>query len=177
VKYLDALREAMSLCAAEPNSIIMGQSVRAGGTALRRTLDHLPDEKLLELPVFENTQMGMATGMAIGGMLPICCFPRWNFLLSATDQLVNHLDKLPLMSNGGYRPRVIIRVAVPSDQPLDPGSQHLGNFSGPYRAMLKTVEIAELHSPAQVRTEYRRALMRPDCRSTILVEFSELYDG
>src|SRR5215469_13903696 len=171
--YLKALRDAMSLCAARPNSIIMGQSVLYGGTALRRTLDHIPDDKLLELPVFENTQAGMALGIALAGMLPICCFPRWNFALAAADQIVNHIDKFPIYGNG-YNPRVIIRVAVPTGVPLDPGPQHLGNFASEFRSMLRTMSVVELNTCDQIVPAYKHALEND--RSSIMVEFTGFYD-
>ncbi len=101
----------------------MGQAVVDAGTAMSTTLQHIPIEKRLELPVAEEMQLGMAIGMSLSGALPICIYPRFNFLLLAVNQLVNHLDKLPLYST--YRPKVLIRTAVATGYPLDPGPQHL----------------------------------------------------
>ena len=103
--------------------------------------------------------------------MPLSIFSRFNFLLCAMDQLVNHLDKLPLYS--GFHPRVIIRVAVPTPEPLDPGPQHLGNFSGAFRSILKTVEIVELTDAGMIVPSYKEAMVRDG--STILVEFTEWY--
>src|SRR6185295_1899835 len=107
------------------------------GTAMFKTLRDVPPHKRLELPVAEDMQLGMATGMALAGMLPIAVYPRWNFLLLATSQLVLHLDKLPLMCRS-VRPRVIIRTAVATEEPLNPGPQHLGNFCDAFDDMLET---------------------------------------
>lgn len=169
--YFDALCEAMTLCAEHPCSTFMGQAVVADGTAMSRTFRHLPREKLLELPVAEDLQLGMATGIALAGGLPICCYPRMNFLLLAVNQLVNHLDKLPLYSP--WRPRVLVRVAVPTRRPMDPGPQHLGNFTDAFTDMLKTVHVRRLDTPAEVRFCYAEALEFNG--STLLVEYSELY--
>ena len=76
------------------------------------TLKNIDMSRRLELPVVEEMQMGMSTGMALAGLVPVTIYPRWNFLLLATNQIVNHLDKLKHMSNGGYRPKVIIRTGV-----------------------------------------------------------------
>lgn len=162
----------MSLCAGQPRSVFLGQSVRVKGTAMFGTLEGVPIEKRIELPVFENTQLGMAIGMSLAGDLPICIFPRWNFLLEATSQLVQHLDKMPLYGNG-YRPKVIIRTAVATAIPLDPGPQHLGDFTDAFRAMLQTVRVVRLDAAEQVVPEYRAALERDG--STLLVERTELY--
>ncbi len=163
----------MEMLAAQPNAIFMGQAVAVAGTGMRNTLLKVPDEKLLELPVFEDTQMGMAIGMSLNGYLPISIYPRWNFLLCATNQLVNHLDKLAEYSDGGYRPKVIVRTAVATPVPLHPGPQHLGDYTAQFRAMCPNVHVARLDSAADVEYEYARALGRKN--SSLLVERTELY--
>jgi pyruvate/2-oxoglutarate/acetoin dehydrogenase E1 component len=171
--YFDELCRAMTLLAEQPRSVFVGQAVKFPGTAMRNTLKHLPDEKLLEFPVAEDCQMGFCTGMALAGDLPICIYPRFNFLLLATNQLVLHLDKLPLYSRGGYEPKVIIRTAIATDQPLNPGEQHLGDFSIAYQLMLRTVRIVRLDEADEIVPEYLHALGRPG--PTILVERMERY--
>jgi pyruvate/2-oxoglutarate/acetoin dehydrogenase E1 component len=79
----------------------MGQAVAVPGTAMSNTLKGVDPQRLIELPVAEELQMGMTTGMALAGLVPVSLFPRWNFLLCGISQLVNHLDKLAVMSNGG----------------------------------------------------------------------------
>ena len=49
--------------------------------------------KKIELPVFEDVQMGLSTGLALQGFIPITCYPRFDFLILAMNQLVNHLTK------------------------------------------------------------------------------------
>jgi pyruvate/2-oxoglutarate/acetoin dehydrogenase E1 component len=173
VTYRDQLTEAMTRLAQEPNSIFLGQAVAVPGTGMFRTLDRVSLDRRVELPVFENTQLGLCTGLALAGYLPVCIFPRINFLLEAVSQLVQHLDKLPLMS--GVYLRVIIRTAVASPVPLDPGWQHLGNYTEALRMMLSTVVVDELLSADQVFPAYERALERR-C-ATLLVEHVELYDA
>jgi pyruvate/2-oxoglutarate/acetoin dehydrogenase E1 component len=90
-----------------------------------------------------------------------------------TDQIVNHLDKFITMSNGKCRPKVIIRVAVGSEYPVDPQCQHKGNFADAFRSMLKNTEVIELHEPEQIVPAYEKALGREDGISTILVEFAD----
>lgn len=170
--YLEALRAAMTSIV-EQGGLITGQSVAAGGTALRRTTDHLPPEALLELPVAEDMQLGMATGIALAGRLVLTCYPRWNFLLLATNQLVNHLDKIPAMS--GVYPKVLIRVSVPQDTPLNPGHQHLGNYTDAIASMLTTVKVFDLHTPEDVTQGYQKAFSIPG--SFLLVEHARYYDA
>jgi pyruvate/2-oxoglutarate/acetoin dehydrogenase E1 component len=90
-----------------------------------------------------------------------------------TDQIVNHLDKFSTMSNGKCNAKVIIRVAVGSERPVDPQCQHKGNFSNAFRSMLKNIEVIELHEPEDIITSYEKALNREDGINTILVEFAD----
>lgn len=170
--YTEELRAAMDLVhMAHPRSIFMGQAVACDGTAMRKTLNHLPPEKLLELPVAEDMQLGMALGMALDGMFPVCIYPRVNFLMLAMNQLVLHLDKLPIYSD--YKPRMIIRTAIATDDPLDPGPQHLGNFSYALSQMLQMVEVVDLTEAEQIVPAYSAAIINP--WPTMLVERMELY--
>jgi pyruvate/2-oxoglutarate/acetoin dehydrogenase E1 component len=70
------------------------------------TIGDVPKDKLIELPVMEESQMGMSLGMAMAGDFVITFYPRWDFLICATNQLVNHVDKLVLMSDGKWKPQV-----------------------------------------------------------------------
>ena len=173
MKYFNELKQAMSFLAEHPKTMFIGQAVEYEGTGLFDSLSHLPKEKRIELPVAEYLQSGLANGMAIEGMIPISTYPRWNFLLMGTDQIVNHLDKFITMSNGKCRPKVIIRVAVGSEHPVDPQCQHKGNFTKPFRDMLKNTEIIELIESDQIMPSYKKALEREDGVNTILVEFAD----
>ena len=159
--------------AKHPKAIFLGQCVGAPGTTQSDTFAGIPEEKLLEMPVAENMQMGMAIGMALDGWLPVCVYPRWNFLALAFDQLVNHLDKLSIYSNGGYNPRVIIRVATPSVSPFYPGPQHDADFTSVFREALRTIPVVTLQTADAVTREYARAATAP--HSTLLMEYTDLY--
>lgn len=163
----------MSLLAEHPSTVFIGQAVEYEGTGLYDSLKHIPASKRIEFPVTEYLQTGMAVGMGVEGMIPISIYPRWNFLLLAVDQIVNHLDKLKIMSDGACTPKVIIRVAVGSEIPIDPQSQHKGNFTEAFRLMLQTVNVVELLEPEQIVPEYTYALLRTDGISTILVEHAD----
>lgn len=163
----------MTLLSEHPKTIFIGQSVVYEGTGLIDSVKHIPIDKRLELPVAEYLQSGLANGLAIEGMIPISMFPRWNFLLIGTDQIVNHLDKFISMSDGTCRPKVIIRVAVGSEHPIDPQCQHKGNFTEAFRHMLKHIDVVELLEPDHIVPAYEKALYRTDGISTLLVEHAD----
>lgn len=174
LNYYDELTRAMAMLAAEPRSYFIGQAVEYPGTAMFGTLKDVPMAQRLELPVAEEMQMGMAIGLALGGYIPITIYPRWNFLLLATNQLVNHLDKLPLMSK--YRPGVIIRTAVGSVVPLDPQHQHRGDYTGAFKSMCDSIAVWKIVSPGAVMHTYRWALDRAQRgESSLVVEVADDY--
>ena len=171
MKYYDEIKRAMTLLANHPKTMFVGQAVRYPGTGMYDSLVHVPDDKKYEFPVAENLQMGVCTGLAISGWVPIAIYPRWNFLIVATDQIVNHLDKYPLMSNGELVPKVIIRVAIGSEYPIDPQAQHKGDFTDAFKSMCRSIHIVRLDEPEQIYPAYADALKSHF--STILVESSD----
>jgi|WetSurMetagenome_2_1015567.scaffolds.fasta_scaffold304675_2 hypothetical protein len=182
--YKDELTKAMTYLGGMDNTVFIGQQMRYPGNGLYPTLEGVPLNKKIEIGVCEDTQLGIATGLAHAGKLPICVFPRMDFLLCAMNQLINHLDKYPV--------RVIIRTCVGSRTPLDPGYQHRGDYVEGLRHLINTqsgddsyVQIVNLKSPYFIFEEYMYAAgIRVDRPAescgyhqlvTILVERADLY--
>jgi pyruvate/2-oxoglutarate/acetoin dehydrogenase E1 component len=176
MKYFDELCRAMEFLAGDQRTMFLGQAVACAGTAMTNTLKKVAREKLLEMPVTEDLQMGISTGLALTGMVPVSIYPRWNFLLLSVNQIVNHLDKLSAMSNGGYQPKVIIRTGIGSERPLHPQHQHVGDFTDAFRLMCKNIEVIRLDEPEHVFPAYKKALERTDGKSTIVVEYGDHYN-
>lgn len=174
--YYKELCRAMKYLAQDPRVVFMGQAVAVTGTAMTTTLVNIPTEKKLELPVAEEMQMGFSTGMALAGWVPVTVYPRWNFLLLAANQLVNHLDKVKHMSGGGFQPKVIIRTGIGSERPLNPQCQHLGDFTEAFRLMLTNIEVIRLEEPEDIFPAYKKALERTDGKCTILCEYGDYYN-
>ena len=164
----------MVLLAQEPRVIFLGQNVAYDGNVVFKDLKNITIHRRLEMPVAEEMQTGMCIGLSLAGHIPICVFPRFNFMLLAADMIVNHLDRLPIYSNGGYRPRVIIRVAVPSISPLDPQAQHDGDFTDAFQMMCRTVQFFRLHEAGQIVPAYEYALAHEG--ASVLVERVDLYE-
>jgi pyruvate/2-oxoglutarate/acetoin dehydrogenase E1 component len=167
--YFDELKKAMEWLAVKQNTVFIGQAVGEKGTAMFNTLKDIDPDKRIELPVAEEMQMGMSTGLALNGFVPISVYPRWNFMLCAISGLVNHLDKYPLLSS--YRPKVIIRTGIGSVNPLDPQWQHKGDFTEAIQKMCRTVKVIRLDKPEQIMPAYMAAYQAD--HSTILCEVSD----
>jgi len=175
MKYFDELKRSMNFLAQDPRTVFLGQAVAVAGTAMTNTLKDIPPDRLIELPVAEEMQMGMTTGMALTGLVPVSIFPRWNFLLSGMSQLINHLDKVDVMSNGSYKAKAIVRTGIGSQRPLHPQHQHIGDYTEALRRMCTTIEVIRLDEPEDIFPAYEKALLRDDGRSTLLVEWGDYY--
>jgi len=176
MKYLEELKRASQFLAEKPDVVYLGQNtVYPGSMQCATFVDDIPRDKRIELPVFENTQMGITIGLALAGYVPVSVFGRPNFLLYAMGMLVNELDKLSAMTCGRVQPKVIIKVMNGSVRPLDPGVQHRGDFTDTFRSALTNVEVIRLDEPEQVFPAYVLAYERTDGKSTILVEWGDYY--
>ena len=169
--YRDALTAAMARLAEDPRTLFVGQTVRYGGQAMWPTFADVPMDRRIEMPVAEDFQMGFCIGLALQGYVPVAIYPRWDFLLLATNQLVNHLDKLPLM--GAFRPKVIIRTAVGPQHPLNAGPQHTQDHTEAFRRMLQTVRVLEILTADYAGPWYDEALRGEG--SYLVVELLESY--
>ena len=176
MKYFNELKKAMNLVAQNKNTIIIGQAVTYPGTAMTNTLSDIPKEKLLEFPVSEDMQMGVSIGMAMDGKIPISIFPRWNFLLLAVNQMINHLEKIKQISNNQFLPKLIIRTGVGSQEPLHPQHQHIGDYTEAFKLMCNHIDIIRLEEAKDILSSYEKALNRTDNRPTILIEISDYYN-
>lgn len=167
---MSPFNQAMLMLAKQPNVLFVGQGVGDGGdgVATYRDMDGVPMAQRIEFPVSEELQLGACVGLAMQGYLPVCVYPRIDFMMRAMDQLVNHLDKIEQMSCGQWKPKVIIRTRVGSKRPLDAGPQHTQNHSRALWEMLKNVDVFEVEREQDVMATYRDALMNE--RSTIVVE-------
>jgi len=175
-KYMDELTRSMEYLGKFDNTIFIGQSVEVAGNAMRNTLLNIDHNKLVEMPVDEDFQMGLATGMALTGLIPISIFPRWNFLLLATNQIVNHLDKLKEITQNKNPGKVIIRTGIGSVIPLHPGPQHTGDFTEAFKLMCPNLNIVRLDKTSMIFDEYQKAYERSDGISSLLIEWSDKYN-
>ncbi len=166
----------MEYLGAQKKTIFMGQAVEVPGTAMSNTLSEVPKNKLLELPVAEEMQMGMTLGLAMNDNIPISIFPRWNFLLYGINQLVNHIDKYNIMIGRQNDIKIIIRTGIGSQRPLHPQHQHIGDFSESIQKMCTTIDIIKLHEPDDIFPAYEKAFNRKDGKNTIIVEYGDFYN-
>jgi pyruvate/2-oxoglutarate/acetoin dehydrogenase E1 component len=176
MKYFNELKRSMDWLGQKDDTIFLGQAVEYAGTAMTTTLKDVNRSKLLELPVAEDMQLGMSIGLSISGKFPISIFPRWNFLILATNQIVNHLDKIPLMGPVPFKSKFIIRTGIGSERPLHPYHQHVGDYMEAFKLMCPNINIIRLDEPEQIFESYVNAYERKDNTPTILIEWGDFYN-
>ena len=79
------------------------------------------------------------------------------------------------MSAGQFNPRVIVRTAVGSTNPLFPGPQHCNDYCDALRHSVRNIDIVQLKRSEEIVPAYRKAL--DSNKSTVLVEYPDLYDS
>jgi len=174
MNYKEELEKATNILG-EAGYIFHGQNMVAGGTSMFHMIKHLPLTQRIELPVFEDIQMGMATGMALNGEKICTVFPRMDFLILALNQLVNHADKMNVMSNGQFKLKgLIIRTAIGSNYPLMPGPQHCQDYTKALKHMCRHINVIKLETPDQIVPAYEEA-MKSDI-PTVIIEVPDLYN-
>lgn len=176
MKYFDEIKRTMEWIAQQPKTMFIGQTVAGPGTFMFQTLRDCPKERTLEMPINESFQMQFTIGAALAGYIPISVYPRQNFLLLATADMVNMLDKIPDISSKTLMPKVLIRVATGPDAPVHPGHQHVGNYAEAFRKLFHWIEVVELNEPEEIFPAYKKALERTDNRSTLLIEHGNFYN-
>ncbi len=174
-RYKDELVKAMNMLAEDEKVLFLGQSVAYPGHIMYTTIEQIPLCKRIELPVMEEVQLGICTGLALEGWLPVSIYPRLDFLLRAMDQLVNHLDKIAEMSGGQFNPKVIIRSMVGSNNPLQSGPQHTMDHTNALKLLVTNIDIYRLETWDQIMPAYQAAYAAT--RSSILIEAPPRREG
>lgn len=169
--YKDALTSAMDYLGQHDSTIFIGQQILYAGNPMSTTLGNVPKDKMIELPVMEEIQMGMSLGIAMTGKTVITFYPRWDFIILAANQLINHVDKYELMT--GQRINLLIRLGKGSDKPLDPGHQHKGNYFEEFKSMCPNISFHNLTSENLILNSYKNAFDNGGIH--VLVEYPELY--
>ena len=171
--YKSALAEANNRLGQNIKARFIGYGLHKGRAL--GTLKEVPLEQIIEMPVAENLMAGMAIGLSLKGYLPVVFIERMDFILNALDAIVNHLDKIKLLSNGQFKPACIIRCVVGNkNKPLYTGATHVQDFSAALREMI-SFPVIQLKEASEIESAYDLATNNIENGiSTILVEYKDL---
>jgi len=171
--YLEEIKTSMDFLAKDPKTIFLGYNVRCGYKG-GKTLTNVNEQQLIETPVAEGLMMSMAVGLSIAGFKPVVYFERYDFILNAVDAIVNHLDKIQVMSKNQYKPKVIIRVVEGNkNNPLFTGITHTSNYTEAFKNMVN-FPVVELSTKSNIQLAYKDAYNSNS--SYMIIEKKDLYN-
>lgn len=171
--YKEALKKSMNSLAKNDKTLFIGYNTKY--TRANNTLSDIPENKLIETPVAENLIIGLAIGLSIEGYRPIAYIERFDFILNALDAIVNHLDKIQELSNGEYKPKVIVRTVIGrKSAPLYSCSTHTQDFTESVSKMV-SFPVIKLKNTQEIIKYYNKASEWKT--SMILIEQRDLYDN
>ena len=174
--FFDEMKRTMNWVAEQPKVIFLGQAVGVPGTFMYGSIEDVPVERRLEMPVSESFQMQLSVGLAFSGYTPISIFPRLNFLTLAMGDLSNIVEKLPDLSPQSY-PKIIVRSAIGPDRPVHPGHQHIGDMTEGFRALLPNMDVVRIEHPQDIMPAYKKALDPNNPKSSLIIEVGNAYQG
>ena len=105
-----ALRQEM---AQDDSVIVIGEDVAVDGGVFRVTdglLETFGDQRVLDTPLAESGIAGMAIGMALYGLKPVCEMQFSGFAYHSFHQMENHAARLRWRSRGGLQVPMVLRV-------------------------------------------------------------------
>jgi acetoin:2,6-dichlorophenolindophenol oxidoreductase subunit beta len=108
----EALRQALDI---DPSVFILGEGVDDPGGVFGTTqglVDLFGKDRVMDMPVAENSMAGIAIGASHTGMRPVCVHMRTDFLLMAMDQIANHAAKWNYMFAGRVKTPIVFRAII-----------------------------------------------------------------
>jgi len=126
LKYAQAISEAHEqLLASDPDVFVIGQGLWSpwyAGQSISELDKKFGKERIIDTPVSENAVTAAAIGAAMSGMKPILFHPRMDFMLLATDPLVNQAANWSYLFAGQVNVPLTIRAAI--NRGGEQGAQH-----------------------------------------------------
>lgn len=116
MRVIDQINASLdAFLAASPNNYMIGEDIvdpYGGAFKATRGLSTRYPGRVLSTPISEASIAGVATGMAMKGK-PVCMEIMFgDFLTLCTDQLVNHMSKLPWVYNDQITVPVVVRTPM-----------------------------------------------------------------
>ena len=126
ISYSTAILHAFKyLLKKNKNVVVIGQGVWSPwyvGNTMIGLEREFGKKRVIDTPVSEAAVTGMAIGASIFETRPIVVHPRMDFMLMATDQIINHASKWKYMLGGSNNIKITIRSII--NRGGEQGAQH-----------------------------------------------------
>jgi pyruvate dehydrogenase E1 component beta subunit len=111
---LDAVREALAFEMANDNNVIAyGLDVATNGGVFRATdglLNKFGKERVIDMPLAENTLSGFAVGLAMQGLKPVVEFQFAGFIYAGIDQIISEAARMRNRTRGRLSCPIVYRA-------------------------------------------------------------------
>ncbi len=126
IRYSEAIQEGFEyLLQTYPECYTIGQGLWSPwyvGSSMNDLEKKFGKDRVIDSPVSENSVTGVALGSALTGMRPIVVHPRMDFMIFASDQIVNQAAKWQSMLGGGIKIPLTVRGII--NRGGEQGAQH-----------------------------------------------------
>lgn len=140
----------------DPRVVVLGEDLLdpyGGAFKVTAGLSSAFPDRVLTSPISELGFTGVAVGMALRGMRPIVEIMFGDFLMLASDQLLNHATKYPWMYNGKAAVPLVIRAPMGGRRGYGP--THSQSIEKHFLGMPGLVVVAPspFHEPGELLRE------------------------
>lgn len=146
MKFVESIRNSLhTLLQADKNVILYGEDLAdpyGGAFKVSKGLSTSFPKQVYNTPISESTIIGMASGMAMGGIKPIVEIMFGDFLTLGIDQLLNHAVKYSWMYNNQVQNPIVIRAAMGGGRGYGP------THSQSMEALLSTIPMLTILAPS-----------------------------
>jgi pyruvate/2-oxoglutarate/acetoin dehydrogenase E1 component len=174
MRMREALRDAMAEeMRRDEEVLVMGEDVGVFQGSFKVTeglLDEFGEKRVRDMPISENSIVGMGVGAAMGGIRPIVEIMTVNFALLAMDQIVNHAAAIPYMFGGQVRVPMVVRMPGGGGHQLGPTHSH--SFEALF-LQIPGLLVACPSTPADAKGLLKAAIR--DDNPVIFIEHETLY--
>lgn len=161
--YGNAIRDGFAhLLANHPDVFVMGQGLWSPwyvGSSMTELEKEFGKERVIDTPVSEWACTSAAVGASLYGKRPIVVHPRMDFMIFATDSLVNQAAKWSHMLGGQANPGVTVRGIV--NRGGEQGAQHSQSLQSWY-AHVPGLRVVMPYTVADARDLLIAATLCPD---------------
>jgi len=165
----DGLREEMER---DPLVVAYGEDFRLGYVwpVSRGLVDRFGEDRVLDAPLSEQLQVGLAVGAAMAGVTCVVEVQYSDFALLAHDEIVNQAAKLCYMTGGQAKTGLVVRL--PYGHLRNYGAQHSQSLYGMY-ASVPGLRVAVPSNPADAKGLLKAAVRCGD--PVMFFEHKRLY--
>lgn len=172
--YAQALGEAIKEeMAANPHVAAYGEDFQLGYVwpVSRGLVEEFGDQRVLDAPLSEQLQVGLAVGAAMAGVTCVVEVQYSDFAMLAMDEIVNQAAKLCYMTGGQAKTGLVVRL--PYGHLRNYGAQHSQTHYGLF-AHVPGLRVAVPSNPADAKGLLKAAIRCGD--PVVFFEHKRLYN-